>query len=147
MNVGYSVGISHKSFNSSWVSGVNDHETGKNLTSSDLIPLGSLVKPLTAMSIFRLVEQGKVGLNDSISMHVDPILKSGNGTSMLELWNNNSEINNVTIYQLLHHKAGLKDYNDAGMREWTLQHPNEDYSPYDYLHSLDKTFLCKPGTC
>ena len=44
-------------------------------------------------------------------------------------------------------KAGMRDYQDAQMREWTLQHPNEDFSPFDYLHALDKTFLCKPGTC
>ena len=71
---------------------------GTNITAHDLVPTGSMVKPMTAMAVMRLVEQGKVGLNDSISMHVDPILKSGNGTSMIELWNGNETINNVTIY-------------------------------------------------
>ena len=140
LNVAYSVGITHETYNNTFVAGVNDHATGKNLTATDLIPLGSMIKPMTAMSVLRLIEQGKVGFNDSIGMHVDPILKSGNGTTMLELWNNNTEINNVTIYQLLHMKGGLKDYNDGQMRQWTLDHPNEDFSPFDYLHTLDKTF-------
>ena len=33
------------------------------------------------------------------------------------------------------------------MREWTLKHPDEDFSPFDYLHTLNKEFICKPGTC
>ena len=99
------------------------------------------------MSVIRLVEAGIVGFNDSIAMHVDPILKSGNGTTLLELWNNNTLINNVTIYQVLHMKGGLRDYNDAQMRQWTFDHPDEDFTPYDYLHALDKTFLCNPGDC
>jgi CubicO group peptidase (beta-lactamase class C family) len=33
------------------------------------------------------------------------------------------------------------------MREWTAAHPNEDFSPLDYLHTLPKTFICTPGKC
>ena len=116
LNVAYSVGITHETYNHTFVAGLNDHTTGKNLTTTDLIPLGSMVKPMTAMSVLRLIEQGKVGFNDSIGMHVDSILKSGNGTTMLELWNNDTTINNVTIYQLLHMSSGMLDYNDAQMR-------------------------------
>jgi CubicO group peptidase (beta-lactamase class C family) len=64
----------------------------------------------------RLVEEGKVGLNDTVAQHVDPILKSGNGTTLLELWNGNQLINTVTIYQMLHMKSGIQDYDDTAMR-------------------------------
>ena len=67
------------------------------------------------MSVLRLVEEGKVGFNDSIAMHVDPILTSGNGTTLLQLWNGNPLINTVTIYQVLHMKGGLGDYDDQAM--------------------------------
>jgi len=48
-------------------------------------------------------------------MHVDELLQRSNGTTMLELWEGNEEINNVTIYDLLHMKGGLGDYDDAWM--------------------------------
>ena len=57
-------------------------------------------------------------------MHIDPILKSGNGTTMLELWGGNETINNVTIYQVLHMKGGLDDYDDNAMARWTFTHPD-----------------------
>lgn len=33
------------------------------------------------------------------------------------------------------------------MLAWTLAHPNENFSPLDYIWTLDKQFLCYPGTC
>lgn len=43
--------------------------------------------------------------------------------------------------------SGIGDYDDEAMRIWTFAHPNEDFTPYDYLHTLNKTFVCNPGTC
>ena len=79
-------------------------------------------------------------------MHVDKLLMKSNGTTMLELWGGNEEINQVTIYDLLHMTGGLRDYNDKVLREWTWTHPDEDYTPLDYIYSLNKKFYCKPGT-
>ena len=113
LSVGYTVGVTHATYNKTFVAGLNDHATGTNMTEDDFIPLGSMIKPMTAMAVIKLVEEGKVALNDSIGMHIDPILKSGNNTSMLELWGNNTEINNVTIDMLLHMKSGMLDYSDS----------------------------------
>ena len=44
-------------------------------------------------------------------------------------------------------KGGLGDYNNQEMFKWTESHPDEDFTPYDYLHTLNKTFLCNPGEC
>ena len=99
------------------------------------------------MSVLRLVQEGKVGLNDTVAQHIDPILKSGNGTTLLDLWNGNELINTVTIYQMLHMKGGLRDYSNGEMIKWTLEHPGQDFTPFDYLHALNKTFLCNPGQC
>ena len=76
------------------------------------IPLGSITKPYTVMAILRLIDQGKMGFNDSIGMHVDEILMKSNGTTMLDLWRGDTKINNVTLYDLMHMKGGLGDYDD-----------------------------------
>ena len=41
----------------------------------------------------------------------------------------------------------LHDYNDSAYAEFTYAHPNEDWTPFDILHALNKTFICQPGTC
>lgn len=33
------------------------------------------------------------------------------------------------------------------MTQWTLENPNKDFTPLDYIYALNKTFLCAPGTC
>jgi len=43
-------------------------------------------------------------------MHVDDFLKKANGTTILEMWNGNETIHNVTIYQLLHMSSGIGSY-------------------------------------
>lgn len=80
-------------------------------------------------------------------MHIDPILKSGNGTTMLELWGGNETINNVTVYEVLHMKGGLGDYDDGAMLRWTLANPDKDFDPWDYLYTIKDKFICLPGTC
>ena len=108
----YQVSVTHQNYNNTFVSGVQDHAKGTKLTRYDLIPLGSMIKPYTAMSVIRLIQEGKIGFNDTVASHIDPILKSGNGAKLLELWGGNELVNNVTIYQLLHMRSGIADYND-----------------------------------
>ena len=86
-------------------------------------------------------------MNDTLHSHIDQWLQDTNGTTLIELWNNDQRVNNITIYHLLHMKAGLRDYSNSGMREWTIENPNKDFSPLDYLHTLNKTFICNPGDC
>ena len=105
------------------------------------------MKAYTAMGIMRLVQDGKIGLNDTLQQHVDWWLQKTNSTTLLELWKQDKRVNDITIYHLLHMRAGLLDYSSSGMRTWTIQNPNKDFSPLDYLYTLNKTFLCDPGNC
>ena len=82
------------------------------MNTKNIVPLGSVTKTWTAVGIMRLIEEGRMGFNDTIDKHVDQLLKESNGTTLLELWNGDATINTVTIYQLLHMKGGLRDYND-----------------------------------
>lgn len=44
-------------------------------------------------------------------------------------------------------RSGLQDYNDTAYAAWTWANPDGDWSPWDILHALDKTFVCPPGEC
>lgn len=70
-----------------------------------------------------------------------------NGTTLSQIWNNDPILDEVTIYRLMHMKGGLNDYDDHGMLEWTLDHADQDFTPLDYVHNLNKTWVCPPGTC
>ena len=102
------------------------------MTNENIVPLGSVTKTYTAIGIMRLVEEGRMDLNDTINIHVDKILMSFNGTTIQKIWNNNPMINDVTIYQLLHMTAGIADYDDAKILEWTGKHPDGDITPIDF---------------
>ena len=119
------------------------------MKTDDIVPLGSMTKAYTTMAIMRLVEAGKMGLNDTIVEHADEILMRVNGTSMLELFKGDKRILEVTIYQLLHMRSGLGDYDDAGLMAMVLADPSRDISALDYIHLFDKGkfFVCNPGEC
>jgi len=116
------------------------------MTNENITPVGSITKPFTGVGILRLYEEGKLDLNDTIDKHVDKFLMKINGSTILDIWQGNQKIKNVTIYHLLHMTSGLKDYNDT-VKLWTWAHPNEDYSPLDYIYDVPKSFECDPGTC
>jgi len=33
------------------------------------------------------------------------------------------------------------------MADWTYSHPDEDFTPLDYIWISNKTSYCKPGEC
>lgn len=115
------------------------------MTNDNIVPMGSGSKPYTAVSIMKLVEDGKMHLNDSISQHVDEFLMKTNHSTLLDIWKGDETINKVTIYQLLHMTSGLRDYDDRGLRNFTFTHPDIDLAPIDYLYFFDKTFHHPPG--
>ena len=117
------------------------------MTVNSKIPEGSVTKAYTVMAILHLIDQGKMGFNDTIASHVDKILMESANTTLLQIWKGDKKINTVTLYQLMHMKGGLQDYNDEAMYEWTIKNPTKDYSPIDYLHNLNKKWVCDPGKC
>ena len=101
-NSAYQFSVRHKDLNYSYATGIGNHDTKTNLTVNDLIPLGSVTKAYTVMGIMRLIENGTMGFNDTIASHVDEILSRSNETTMSDLWNNDTLLNEVTIYRLMH---------------------------------------------
>jgi D-alanyl-D-alanine carboxypeptidase len=115
--------------------------------SADIIPAGSLAKPFTAVGVMQLVERGLVELDDPIPPHIDTFLHAINGTTLEELWG--PTVNNVTIRMLLNMRSCLADYNNSQILAYTLDYPDWDLSPLDYLaftRSRKSEFECMPGT-
>jgi CubicO group peptidase (beta-lactamase class C family) len=131
----------------SLASGRESRYSERQVDPDALIPMGSVTKSFTATAVAQLVERGLIkSWDEPAYKHVDPVLSRLNGTTMLELWNGDSTIQSVTIRQLATMRAGLNDYDDEAMQEWTYSHPNQDITPLDYLHTVNKTFMFIPGT-
>jgi len=83
--------------------GLSSLEQGTELTPNDVFRIGSLTKPLTAVLVLSLVNEGRLRLGGSLGEYL-PELYAGTPASA------------VTVEQLLAHTSGLKDvpgnYND-----------------------------------
>ncbi|MCC5625768.1 serine hydrolase [Nostoc sp. CHAB 5715] len=83
-------------------SGVADIATNTKLQPSDRFQIGSITKTFVATTILQLVEEGILGLDDTL---VDRLPKTV--TAVIP----NSE--RITVRQLLNHTSGIADYTDV----------------------------------
>ena len=81
--------------------GYADVENEVPATAETVYRIGSITKQFTAAAVLRLIEQGKVSLDDSLGKHL-PNAPAG--------WRG------VTIRQLLNHTSGIPSYTSAGPR-------------------------------
>ena len=83
--------------------GIADLEHGVPATVETVYRIGSITKQFTAAAIMRLVEQGKVGLQDDITKYLPDYPTQGH---------------KVTIHHLLTHTSGIKSYTSLGPKFW-----------------------------
>jgi hypothetical protein len=126
-------------------SGVDSRNRTISAKAEDIIPSGSITKSYTAAAIMQLIEKGIVLMDDPIPQHIDPFLNRTNSTTMEKLWGPN--ISTVTVRMLLSMRSGLGDYDNGLILKYTLDYPDWDITPYDYLAIQDKKFRCAPGKC
>lgn len=74
--------------------GVGDLKTGTPLTPDSVFRIGSISKQFAAAGLLKLVEAGKLSLNDPLSKFV-PAFPNGE---------------HITVLELLNHTSGVKDY-------------------------------------
>ena len=122
-----------------------DIVAGTKATTASLYPGGSTTKTFTSVAALKLVEAGKLDLDAPIHEAVDPWLKTQGHKSLLELGGGDRTILEVTGRQLLQMRGGIQDYDDAALRQWTVQHPTRDWAPIEYIESVAKEFLFAPG--
>jgi CubicO group peptidase (beta-lactamase class C family) len=79
--------------------GKADLENGVAATTRSVYEIGSVTKQFTSAAVMQLVEQGRVGVDDSIGQHLSTLPVAWRG---------------VTVRQLLNHTSGIPSYTDLG---------------------------------
>jgi len=89
-----------------------------NVTGDDTMLLGSGGKPLTAAAVMRLVDKGKVSLNDLASSHIDEPMKAMWNTSFVGLFGANAST--ITVGHLLRMQSGLNDFDVPAFDQYSV---------------------------
>jgi CubicO group peptidase (beta-lactamase class C family) len=84
--------------------GVADVKTNRPMTDVTAYRIGSITKTFTAIAIMKLVEQGRIDLDDPLSKYRPDIAAP-----------------TVTIRQLLNHTSGLPDHEGGAIERWMTQ--------------------------
>lgn len=109
--------------------GKSDVEMSTDVNDTTVFGLSSITKQFTAATIMRLVEQGKISLDDPVTKFLPDYPTQGN---------------NVTVHHLLSHTSGIKDY---GLKNEKL--PGWYSLDLSYQQMIDlwgnKPFDNKPG--
>jgi len=107
--------------------GLASREANKQADASTVYEIGSITKQFTSSGIMRLVERGKVSLDDPISKYVPDLP---------------AHEQNVKIRQLLNHTSGVHNYTSSPewMKTW-----KEDYTPRQIVGFVDKDSLDFPS--
>ncbi len=104
-------------------------ETGTPVTPQTVFRAGSITKMFTASAIMRLVERGKVRLDDQVSKFVPELVKA----------------DPATVQMLLNHTSGLHPYTDEQFgREARFAHTPQQM--VDYIAAQARLLDFPPGT-
>lgn len=110
-------------FSWSGVSGVANIETGTPLTPDNPVRIASNTKTYVAAATLRLWEEGRLGLDDPLSIHLPAEyaeMLAGDGY----------DLDAITIRHLLTHTSGLYDYADRDLFvEAVLADPTHRWTP------------------
>ncbi len=88
--------------------GMADPEAGLEMAPDDQFIISSGTKMYTAVTILKLVEQGKLNLDDPISLYLPEEL-----VSQLLILDGQSYGEEITVRQLLNHTSGLGDFSNG----------------------------------
>ncbi|RMF01248.1 MAG: class A beta-lactamase-related serine hydrolase [Bacteroidetes bacterium] len=110
-------------------------QDGAPLSERNPFHAASVGKTVTAAVVMKLVEAGKLELDDSIAEHLPPAMVSG-----LHLYAEEDYSQKITIAQLLQHTSGLPDYimdmphdGSPNMMTLALQNPHKSWEVADFL--------------
>ncbi|KID56301.1 beta-lactamase [Pseudoalteromonas luteoviolacea] len=90
--------------------GLADKLTGRKVTADTLFQAGSISKPVAALAVLKLVDEGKIKLDSDVNQY----LKGWQIPS-----NKFTKTNKVTVRQLLTHSAGLTQHGFPGYQRGT----------------------------
>ena len=122
----------------SFTSGVNNLSTDAPLTPKDRMPIGSVANTFLAAVALRLVEAGKLKLDDKISSYL------GSEPWFTRLPN----ANDITLSMLLNQSSGLENHaaNNNFQKQW-LKNSEKNITPAELVsYVLDKKPLFPAGS-
>jgi len=118
------IAFANKDFVVSAASGKTKSHKGRDVTTDDKYPTGSVVKQLTAASIMSLHDAGRLNIDDPMYKYVDPYFKSQSEkkgwkhswSSLKELYGSDvwDDVKKVTIRDLLSMTAPVPNFNEPG---------------------------------
>lgn len=114
-------------FSWSGVSGVANIETGAALSRANPVRIASNTKTYVAAATLRLWEEGRLGLDDPLSMHLPAQYAE-------VLIGDGYDLDAITIRHLLTHTSGLYDYADRDLFiEAVLADPTHRWTPEEQI--------------
>jgi D-alanyl-D-alanine carboxypeptidase len=110
----------------SGVAGFADLERRTPLWQNATFRHASNAKTFTAAAILRLVEEGRLQLDDRIAQVLpDPLVRQ------LHVIDGVSRGGEITLLQLLHHESGLRAPTNEGLMDYVLAHPQKRWTPLE----------------
>src|SRR5262249_15316499 len=99
------------------------------IKTTDAFRVASITKSFTAAVIWRLVEDGKLDIDDRISKYLPADL-----IGRIHVRNGTSYGDRITIRQLLCHCSGIYDYaTDKGVLRYMFAHPDKHWTPHELI--------------
>ncbi|MEO7395048.1 MAG: serine hydrolase domain-containing protein, partial [Candidatus Limnocylindria bacterium] len=99
------------------------------LRPDDALVIGSVTKTFVAAAILQLVDEGRIGLDDKLAMHLPAMAAMAP---------------DVTLRQLLNHTSGLADVFNDTTRRGLEEHPEVAWTAAQVLESIHAPWY-KPG--
>jgi len=88
--------------------------------------LQSISKTYLAAAVLKLVEQGKVYLEDPITHYLPKRISS-----------QITQVEKISVRMIMNHTSGIPEYNQVpAYVSYLLQHPDHFFQPEDYLHYI-----------
>lgn len=130
-NVSYQFGFVDSSGSVGLATGVDDAWTGKLMTPTTRIPVGSVTKAFTAFQVLQAVQDNKISLEDLAITWIDDVVQKECGKGMKDYFGDEAAA--VTIRDLLGMTSGFGEYQDITLRRATMWHNADDYGPCEFF--------------
>lgn len=110
--------------------GYTDLELKRPVNSENQFPIASVTKVFTSTAILKLIEEGKLSLNDNLKTFF-PNYPNGE---------------NITIYHLLNNTSGIKAWHHSKMPQNTPENFPNCPMPHKYIERMNPRTDFDPGT-
>jgi D-alanyl-D-alanine carboxypeptidase len=116
----------------------------RRLSPRDPFRISSVTKTFTAVTVLRLAEQRRLGLDDPIAAYLDPAL-----VDRLNVIDGVPHGRSITIRQLLNHTSGVVEYVSEAYQQAVAADPQHQWTPLEQIEfGLTRgQAYCPPGCC